>query len=253
MKKRATQEIIVAKRTHLAHRKAETPMEAMRALAGMQKRPQPILSTVTDDGVLFFGQIRYGVPGYDPVAQALRYVRSGMDAVALFTDNALYEGGVNDLALLTRATDVPIVLQNYIFDEYQVIEARAAGAAAVTLIARLLEPGALRTLISATQRNRMSALVRVADERELATAIDFCPTGVEIGGRGGDADALDIDLIHRLYARVPSTMRVLLYNRLHTFAEAEALAPLQPDAVTISAELLAQPDALPRLREIFAA
>jgi len=252
MKKPAVHEIIFAKRHRLAQRKADTPMEAMRALAGMQKRPEPILSTVTNDGqVMLFGQIRYGTPSYDPVAQALRYTRTGLSGIALFTDNTIYDGGITDLTLVTRAVMTPIILQNYIFDEYQVVEARAAGASALTLLAGLVDSSMLRVLISATQRNRMSAIVRVQNADELNMTLDFCPPVIELGKRDPVSGALDIHWISEMRAMIPSGVRVLLYNRLRTFEEAAAVAPLKPNAVLINDKLLAQENALARLRSIF--
>jgi indole-3-glycerol phosphate synthase len=230
MKKHATQEIIVSK----------------------QERPQPILSTVTDDGhVLMFGQIRYGTPSYDPVTLALRYAQAGLDGVALFTDNRIYDGGINDLALTARAISVPVLLQNYIFEEYQVVEARAAGASSLTLIAGVVDAARLRELVSATQRNRMSAVVRVQTPAELQSALDVCPTVIELGKRDADSGELDVAHMKALRDAIPSTTRVLLYNRLRTFAEAEAVAPLKPDGVLVSPQLLAQENALSLLHEIF--
>lgn len=254
MRKPGLEEIIVAKRDRLAHRKVMTPMEAMRALAGMQKRPEPVLSTVTNDRhVMLFGQIRYNMPAYDPVTAALRYVRAGLDGITLFTDNTIYDGGINDLALITRAISVPVILQNYIFDEYQVVEARAAGASALTLVAGLMDCVALRTLISSTQRNRMSAIVRVQTDREMECAIGICPSAlIEIGRRDPLTGILDMKRLDYLRTQIPSFARVLFYNRLRTFEEAEAIAKLKPHAVLINDRLLAQEHSLDRLREIFA-
>jgi indole-3-glycerol phosphate synthase len=254
MKKPERDEIIVAKRDRLARRKTETPLDAMRALASMQRRPQPILSTVTDDGrVMLVGQIRYGTPSYDPVTLALRYVQAGLDGIALFTDNRLYDGGINDLALVTRAVSVPVLLQNYIFDEYQVVEARAAGASSLTLIAGLVDASTLRELISATQRNRMSAVVRVQSHEELRATLDVCPAVIELGKRDPDSGILDVAHIESLRAAIPSTTRVLLYNRLRSFGEASAVARLKPDGVMVSPRLLEQDDAVARLHDIFEA
>lgn len=254
MKKSQIDEIIIAKRDRLARRKAETPLDAMRALAGMQKRPQPILSTVTDDGkVMLIGQIRYGTPSYDPVTLALRYMRAGLDGIALFTDNRIYDAGINDLALITRAVSAPVLLQNYIFDEYQVVEARAAGASSLSLVASLVDFTTLRGLISATQRNRMSAVVRVQSLDELNAAMDACPAVIELGKRDPDSGILDVAHLEALRAAIPSTFRVLFFNRLRSFAEAKAVAALKPDGVLVSPRLLEQDDAATRLRDIFEA
>ncbi len=252
MGKLATQEIIIAKQDRLAQRKAVTPLDAMRALAGMQQRPQPLLSTVTDDGsAMLFGQIRYGMPNYDPVRLALKYADVGLDGITLFTDNSIYDGGIKDLALITRAVKVPVLLQNYIFDEYQVVEARAAGASSLTLIAKLVDAATLRALISATQRNRMSAIVRVQDEAEMRMTLAHCPPVIELGKRDPATDQLDIAALARLRAFIPSTCRVLLYNRLRSLDEARAVAPLKLHAVLVHPDLLAQDGGLAGLREIF--
>src|SRR4051812_31155258 len=215
MKKPALHEIIVAKRDRLARRKAATPLDAMRALAGMQKRPQPILSTVTDDGhVMLLGQIRYGTPSYDPVTLALHYANAGLDGLTLFTDNRIYDGGINDLALITRAVSVPVLMQNYVFDEYQVVEARAAGASSLTLIAELVDASTLRSLISATQRNRMTAGVRGATQDEMNITLEVCPPVIELGKRDPESGTLDLGHLEALRAAIPSTCRVLFYNRL---------------------------------------
>src|SRR3989304_4127617 len=107
--------IIAAKRQYVAERKAKTPIEAVRALASMQKRPQPILSTVSNDGrVMLVGRIVYSLPDngsdtYDPVGTALRYARTRVDAVALFTDMNIYQGGLDDLMLVSRAVNIPVI------------------------------------------------------------------------------------------------------------------------------------------------
>lgn len=252
MENTTLQAIIDAKRDRLEQRKASTPLDAMRALAGMQKRPPPLLSTVTDDGhVMLFGQIRYGV-AYDPVTLALSYAQAGLDAITLFTDDLVYDGGFNDLALITRALPVPVLMQNYLFDEYQIVEARAAGAASLTLVAHLMDAATLRALVSATQRNRMSATVRVSNSEELHHALEVCPSVIDIGGRDPVSGTLDVKHIEMLRAQVPASFRVLIHNRLRTLEEAAAIAPLKPDGVLISPRLLEQDDALPKLREIFA-
>ncbi|MCC6805591.1 MAG: hypothetical protein IT319_22105 [Anaerolineae bacterium] len=252
MKKHQTQEIILSKQDSLARRKAQTPLDAMRALAGMQKRPQPMLSTITDDGhVMLIGQVRYGTRSYDPVTLALQYARAGLDGVALFTDNRIYDGGINDLALITRAISLPVLLQNYIFEEYQVVEARAAGASSLTLIADVVSAERLRELVSATQRNRMSAVVRVQTHAQLQAALAVCPAVIELGRRDPESGILKVDHIESLRAAIPASTRVLLYNRLRSFDEAAALAALKPDAVMVSPQLLSQEDAIPQLRDIF--
>ncbi|MBZ0282901.1 MAG: hypothetical protein K8L97_19330 [Anaerolineae bacterium] len=235
--------ILAAKRQYLQERKAKTPIEAVRALASMQKRPQPVLSSVMQDApVMLIGQIKYAPDteprrgGYDPVASAVKLVKNGADAVALFTDETLYQGGLDDLVLVSRAVSVPVISQDYFLDEYQIVEARAAGASALMLRAGILEPSALRTLVSATQRNRMTAIVEVHNSAELEHALKLSPYVIGIHPR--DFRALDGGSGWRIRPLAPPNIRVMVTEGLKTIDEVQAAVSLGVDAVLIDEHLL---------------
>ena len=146
----------------------------------------------------------------------------------------------------------PRLQQRGVFDEYHVVEARAAGASSLTLVAELVDANTLGNLISATQRNRMTAIVRVQNRDELHATLEVCPPVIELGKRDPASGTLDLGHLEALRAEIPSTCRVLFYNRLRTLDEAKAVAALKPNAVLISPHLLAEANAVPQLREIFA-
>lgn len=233
--------ILAAKRQSLKERKAKTPIEAVRALASMQKRPQPVLSTIADSGtVMLIGQVKYGLPqpgipedDYDPVAAAVRYGHAGVDAVALLTDEVLYQRGLDDLVMVSRATLLPVISQDYILDEYQVVEARAAGASALVLHAAVLDPPTLRNLVSATHRNRMTAIVQVTNQEELDSALALSPYVIGIRSRDADTQSLDIDNARRLREQIPSHMRVMFTDGLRSLQEVAAVAELGLHAVIV--------------------
>jgi indole-3-glycerol phosphate synthase len=233
--------ILAAKRESLKDRKAKTPIEAVRALASMQKRPQPVLSTIADSGsVMLIGQIKYGLPHpgivedvYDPVAATVRYGHVGVDAVALFTDEELYLRGLDDLVLVSRATNLPIISQDYILDEYQVVEARAAGVSALVLYAAILDPATLRTLVSATHRNRMTAIIQVTNQEELDHALALSPYVIGIRSRDAVTQVLDIDNARQLREQIPSHMRVMFTDGLRSLDEVMAVAELGLHAVIV--------------------
>src|SRR2546422_661011 len=80
----------------------------------------------------------------DPVAHARAYVRGGAVAVSVLTDEAHFGGSLDDLARVAAAVPVPVLRKDFILDELQIMEARAAGASAVLLIARILEPDRMK-------------------------------------------------------------------------------------------------------------
>ena len=211
-------EILEAKRLDLAERKRKTPIDAVRALASMQGRPSPLLNTVTNgEPAMLIGQILYAPPddggeGDDPVAQAVRFARAGIDVISLFTDAKIYSGGLDDVMYVVRAVQpfkLPVISQDYIFDEYQVVEARAAGASGVVLDSALVDGATLRTLVSSTQRNRMTAIVRVANEHALDAAIALSPPVISLALPLPRSPA-EIAACRRLRQRVPAHIRVAL-------------------------------------------
>lgn len=244
----ALEMVVQAKRQYVQERKLKTPIEAIRALASMQRRPQPILSTVTDDQhILLIGQIRHSVAAdsnavegdsYDPVASALQCVHKGVDGLALFTDETVYYGGLDDLVLVARAVNVPVITQDYILDEYQVIEARAAGAAALVLSAAVLEPGLLRSLLSATQRNRMTAIIQVHNREELEHALAISPLVVGISNVDPQTQERDLETTRQLRSLIPGHIRVMVMDGIQTAAELQRLARLNLDAIMVEDSLL---------------
>jgi indole-3-glycerol phosphate synthase len=245
--------IIAAKRQYLAERKSKTPIEAVRALASMQKRPQPILSTVSNDGrVMLVGRIIYNnsndnTDTYDPVGTALRYARARVDAVSLFTDSTIYQSGMDDLMLVSRAVSVPVLCQDYILEEYQVVETRAAGASAVVLPASVLDRALLRTLVSASQRNRMTAVVQVQNEDELAYALSLSPHVIGLSRTLPNSRRLDLDTLAQLRPMIPYHIRVMTTDPVESLDDVKAVVGLKVDAMMVNEVLLNDGDKVQRL------
>ncbi|MBZ0290386.1 MAG: hypothetical protein K8I30_22365 [Anaerolineae bacterium] len=235
-------------------RKLRTPIEAVRALASMQKRPKPVLNTVaTDAQVMLIGQIRYaqsksnGLTDYDPVATALRYVKAGVEAISLLTDEYLYQGGLDDLVLVSRAVNVPVISQDYIFDEYQIVEARAAGASALLLSSAILETSELYSLLSATQRNRMTAIVQVYDAEELRYALTLSPYVIGLSNFDPWTHEFVGDRIGELRPLIPPNVAVMVTDGLQTLDEIERIVKLGVHALLVRETILDDPEQVAQL------
>ncbi len=102
---------------------------------------------------------------YDPVAIASAYARAGAAAISVLTEPTFFDGSLEHLAAVRAAVDMPLLRKDFIVDEYQLLEARAAGADAVLLIVAALDDGALRRLLAAAAECGLAALVEVHDAR----------------------------------------------------------------------------------------
>ena len=249
--------VIAAKRQAMMDRKLRTPIEAVRALASMQKRPQPVLNRVaTDAQIMLIGQIKYAqgksdiLSDYDPVATALRYVKAGVEAISLLTDEFLYQGGLDDLVLVSRAINVPVISQDYILDEYQIVEARAAGASALMLSSAIHEPPMLRTLLSATQRNRMTAIVEVYSEEDLKYALSLSPYVIGLSNFDPWTHEYMGDYISQLRPLIPANVGVMVTDGLKTIDAIKEIVALDIHALLVRETILDDPDQVARLTTI---
>jgi len=104
-----------------------------------------------------------------PAKQASQYVAAGAAAISVLTEPSRFAGSLADLEQVVADIEaVPIMRKDFLVDPYQVVEARAAGAGGVLLIAAILEPPVLRDMLQATFDLGMFALVEAFDEPDLA-------------------------------------------------------------------------------------
>lgn len=237
-----TETIIAAKQKRLQERQAKTPNAAVVALAEMQQRPRPVLNIATGgETIAVIAHITHDEI-YDPVGLALRYARVGVDAISFFTDSQVYDNGLNDLLLVSRAVALPIISQDFILDGYHVAEARAAGASALTLYASLLDRVKLRQAVSLTQRWQMTAILQIEREDQFDLVREVSPHVVAVGTLSEYDTTSDVELLRRLRPYIPYNMHCMLLDRLATVEDVEAALALGVDALILDDRLLGQPD-----------
>ncbi len=120
----------------------------------------------------------------DPVVQATRYAEGGAAALSVLTEPEQFSGDLDHLRAVTDAIDnVPAMRKDFIVDPYQIMEARAAGAGGVLLIAAILDAPRLRDMLSTALELDLFVLVEIFDEADL----DHCVPLLE-GRATKDAD-----------------------------------------------------------------
>lgn len=169
--------------------------------------------------------------GLDPAALALLYAGAGAAAISVLTEPRHWGGSIDDLRAVRAAVKVPVICKDVIVDEYQVYEARAAGADAVLLIAEALDDGRLHALLATIARLGMEALVEAHDPRAFGRAVR---TRTRILGANA-RDLRDPSVIDRSRARL-----------LHTFVRPEQLFVAESGIASAAdlAELPARVDAI---------
>lgn len=233
-----TDSILKAKYQRLRQRQAKTPPMAVLRLAEMQTPPLPLFNVVTDPRqVWILGQVTYN-DVYDPVAATLRYKRAGVDGIAFYTDDRVYDNGLEDLLLVCRGGKLPVFYQNYILDDYHVAEARAAGASAIILYSAVLDAHMLRRTVSVTQRWRMASVVQVENIHQLDDVQTLSPHVICVGdSRRFDTD-YDLALLGEVREQIPRFTHVMLLGCLREMQHVHAALDLGVDALILDETLL---------------
>jgi len=120
---------------------------------------------------------------FDPVAIARAYAANGAAAISVLTEEHYFLGSPDDLRRVRRAVDVPLLRKDFVFDPYQIYEARAWGADAVLLIVAMLDDAQLGLLHGVTLDVGLDALVEVHDAREFERAQRAGATLIGINNR----------------------------------------------------------------------
>ena len=176
--------ILQTKREELVQRRASVPIEQLKALVKSLPRPRNFFSAVTraprnGRPLNLIAEVKKASPSagviradFDPVAIARQYLAAGADALSVLTDEKYFQGHLDYIRQIRDVVDLPVLRKDFIIDEYQVYESRAAGADAVLLIAECLEISQLIDLqILATELN-MTCLIEVHDMENLIRVRD---------------------------------------------------------------------------------
>lgn len=202
------------------------------------KRRSPALGTLSADA--------------DPATLALAYEAAGATAVSVLTEPRHWGGSLDDLAAVSEAVRIPVLCKDVIVDEYQIVQARAAGADAVLLIAEALSDDELHRFIVRANTLGMGVLLEAHEPVAFGRAVVAGTMVVGVNAR---------DL------RRPSEIDVGRVRQLHTFARdgqilvAESgiesvddvrLLPARVDAVLVGTALMRSVDPTPLIQGIAA-
>jgi len=200
------------------------------------KRRSPSAGTIRED--------------LDPVEHARAYARGGAVAVSVLTDEAHFGGSLDDLARVAQQVALPTLRKDFILDELQLLEARAAGASAVLLIVRALAGRRLGSLAAAARGQGLGVLVEVHTEAELERAVAAAPTAIGVNSRDLASFAVDLDGAVRLLTRVPQGIPAVAESGIETRADVERVAAAGADLVLVGTSVACADDPAAAVRAL---
>lgn len=187
---------------------------------------------------------------YEPSSIAYRYQSAGAAAVSVLTEPRFFDGALEHLAAVREAVGLPVLRKDFIVDEYQLLEARAAGADAVLLISAALSGRELKTLLARTGDLGMAALVEVHDRADLDRAVDAGATLIGVNSRDLRTLKVDLTMSSRLIEHIPRGAIAVAESGIRSRDDLVRLSGQGFRAFLVGECLMASPDPGLALREL---
>ena len=179
---------------------------------------------------------------YDPVGIAQSYSAAGAAAISVLTEPTFFDGDLAHLSAVRAAVTTPLLRKDFIVSEYQLLEARAAGADAALLIVAALSPAELGHLAAFAASIGLDTLVEVHDDDELSVALDSGAPVIGVNNRNLRTLAVDVAASERLVARIPSNVIAVSESGLKSSADLGRLSGLGYRAFLIGERFMTDAD-----------
>jgi indole-3-glycerol phosphate synthase len=189
---------------------------------------------------------------YQPATIAASYAAAGAAAISVLTEPTFFDGSLEHLRAVRAAVEVPILRKDFIVSEYQVLEAKEAGADAILLIVAALDAVELKSLAAHAAALGMDALVEVHDADELAMAIDSGARIIGVNNRNLRTLEVDVKASERVVGLIPGGVVAVSESGLRTPDDLLRLSQLGYRAFLIGERLMTLPDPGRALRELLA-
>jgi indole-3-glycerol phosphate synthase len=211
-------------------------------------RPRPFAAALRGPNVAVVAEVKRRSPSaglireLDPVSHAAAYAHGGAAAISVLTDGPYFGGSLDDLRCVVASVSVPVLRKDFILDELQILEARAAGASAVLLIVRALSPERLGHLIACAREWHLDQLVEVHTRGELDIALEAGSRIVGVNSRDLDTFTIDTARAWEILHEVPAEVVAVAESGMASQSDVEAAAAAGADAVLMGTALSAAAD-----------
>jgi indole-3-glycerol phosphate synthase len=253
------EQIVSRKRERLEEAKRKASLKELRASAPTTVGAGRFISVLQHDSVNVIAEIKRRSPSkgvirenFNPVAIARNYSANGAAALSVLTEEDFFGGSLEDLQAVRDVAPLPLLRKDFIFDEYQLYEAMHAGAAAVLLIAAILDGDQIRDLMQVATWLGLDALVEIHDREELDKVLKYDLRLLGVNNRNLRTFETTLDTSLELAADLPKTITLVSESGIRTREDIDRLRKAGFHAFLIGEELLKAEDEGKALKNLIA-
>jgi len=252
------EEIVAYKRQELAGTKQARPLAMLERELKHRSPARGFAAAIRRPGNLsLIAEIKKASPSAGPIRPtadvveiARAYSQAGAQAISVLTDAKFFSGSLKDLIAVREKVTLPVLRKDFLVEEYQVVEAAAAGADALLLIAAALERPVLKRLIGLAQDLSLDALVEVHSEPELQEALAAGARMIGINNRDLKTLQVDLKTTQQLIRRIPADRVRVSESGIRSRADVEFVRGQGADAILVGEELMGSDDPAKKIKEL---
>jgi indole-3-glycerol phosphate synthase len=242
--------IVASKWREIEQAKATKPLLVVRDEAAASASARDFFGALATPGpIRLIAEVKKASPSagvirddFDPVDIAMTYERHRATCLSVLTDAPYFQGSLDDLRAVRETVELPVLRKDFILDEYQLFEARAAGADAVLLIAECLDDCNLRKLFDRAVSIGLVPLVELYDPENLQRVFDAGATLIGVNNRDLKTFHTDIEHTLRLRDRVPDECVLVAESGIRTRDDVRRLEAAGVDAILVGETLMSNSD-----------
>lgn len=242
--------IVATKRREIAQAAVIRPLAEVRAEAASAPPARDFFAALAAPGpIKLIAEIKKASPSagliradFDPAAIAKTYAAHGAACLSVLTDEPFFQGRLEYLAAARAAAPIPALRKDFILEEYQLFEARAAGADAVLLIAECLDDCGLRSLHNRAIELGMTPLVELYEPENLPRVLEAGATLVGVNNRDLRSFQVDLDHTLRMRERVPAECLLVAESGIASRQDVLRLQAAGVNAMLVGESLMRQAD-----------
>jgi indole-3-glycerol phosphate synthase len=192
------------------------------------------------------------VEDFHPAQLAQSYQRGGAAALSVLTDKDFFQGSLDDLRIARAATSLPVLRKDFTISEYHVLEAAAAGADAILLIAAILDESQMRGFRELASEFGMAALAEAHNEPEIEKSLRSGAEIIGINNRDLRTFHVSLEVSIGLAPKIPAGIIKVSESGIFNAEHIQRLMAVGYDAFLVGERLVRSDDATLALKELVA-